>query len=242
MRESENSTPVVEAQELSRSFGRKEALSGVTLVVRAGECLALFGPNGAGKTTLLRTLAGLLRPSRGTARIEGHALPGGPEIRARIGIVSHHSLLYDALTALENVVFAARLYSVPDPVTSARVALDRMGMTSKMNSPVRSLSRGMQQRVSIARAMVHAPSVVLADEPYSGLDDDGARSLTTLLGELRAAGAAMIVVTHNIAEGLSLATHASVMNAGKIVSHLSRESIDEATFPAHYRALVGNAR
>ena len=242
MRESENSAPVVEAQALCRSFGRKEALSGVTLNVRAGECLALFGPNGAGKTTLLRTLAGLLRPTKGAARIEGHALPGGAEVRSRIGIVSHHSLLYDALTALENVVFAARLYSVPDPAGAARTALERMGMTSKMNAPVRSLSRGMQQRVSIARAMVHSPSVVLADEPYSGLDDEGGRSLTTMLGELRAAGAAMIVVTHNIAEGLSLATHASVMSAGKIVGHFARESIDDASFPAHYRTLVGNTR
>ncbi|MDQ6719010.1 MAG: heme ABC exporter ATP-binding protein CcmA [Gemmatimonadota bacterium] len=242
MRESENSTPVVEAQQLFRSFGRKEALSGVTFTVRSGECLALFGPNGAGKTTLLRTLAGLLRPTKGAARIEGHPLPGGPEVRSRIGIVSHHSLLYDALTALENVVFAARLYSVPDPDAAARAALDRMGMSSKMNAPVRSLSRGMQQRVSIARAMVHSPSVVLADEPYSGLDDDGARSLTALLGELRAAGAAMIIVTHNIAEGLSLATHASVMSAGKMVALLARDSIDDASFPVHYRTLVGNTR
>lgn len=242
MRESENSTPVVEAQELFRSFGRKEALSGVTFTVRSGDCLALFGPNGAGKTTLLRTLSGLLRPTKGEARIEGRALPGGAEVRSRVGIVSHHSLLYDALTGLENVVFAARLYAVPDPSAAARVALDQMGMSSRMNAPVRSLSRGMQQRVSIARAMVHSPSVILADEPYSGLDDDGSRSLTALLGELRAAGAAMIVVTHNIAEGLSLATHAAVMSAGKMVTLLARDSIDDANFAAQYRTLAGSIR
>jgi heme exporter protein A len=240
MPESANSSPVVEACDLYRSFGRKEALSGVNVAIRAGECLALFGPNGAGKTTLLRTLAGLLRPTRGEARISGHILPGEASVRAHIGIISHHSLLYDALTARENVTFAARLYSVPGPETAATRALERMGMGSRMNTPVRSLSRGMQQRVSIARAIVHSPTVILADEPYSGLDDDGSRSLTGLLGELRVAGAAMIVVTHNIQEGLALATHAAVMSSGKIVSNESRGSIDDAAFPARYRSLVGN--
>ena len=242
MHESANSPPVVEASGLCRSFGRKEALSGVSFTVRAGECVALFGPNGAGKTTLLRTLAGLLRPTRGEARISGHLLPGESSVRAHIGIISHHSLLYDALSARENVSFAARLYGVRDPDTASERALERMGMSARMNNPVRSLSRGMQQRVSIARAIVHAPSVILADEPYSGLDDDGSRSLTALLTELRAGGTAMIVVTHNISEGLALATHASVMSGGKIVSHLSRGEVDEAAFPAHYRTLVGNAQ
>jgi heme exporter protein A len=240
MHEPANSSPVVEAAELYRSFGRKEALSGVSFTVRSGECLALFGPNGAGKTTLLRTLSGLLRPTRGEARISGQLLPGEAAVRANIGIISHHSLLYDALSARENVTFAARLYAVADPEAAAERALAKMGMTGRMNVPVRSLSRGMQQRVSIARAIVHAPAVVLADEPYSGLDDEGSRSLTALLTELRAGGAAMIVVTHNISEGLALATHAAVMTGGRMVSVLSRESIDEATFPAQYRTLVGN--
>ena len=213
-----NSSPVVEAKGLYRSFGRKEALSGVSLTVHGGECVALFGPNGAGKTTLLKTLAGLLRPTRGEASIEGHRLPGDAAVRRRIGIISHHSLLYDALTAGENVIFAAQLYRVNDPQAAAGRALERMGMSSRMNVPVRALSRGMQQRVSIARAMVHSPAVVLADEPYSGLDDEGSRSLTALLSELRSSGAAMIVVTHNRAEGLSLATHSAEMKAGQIVS------------------------
>ena len=217
MRETANSPPVVEAKELSRSFGRKEALSGVSFTVRAGECVALFGPNGAGKTTLLRTLAGLLRPTRGEASSEGRPLPGDATVRARVGIISHHSLLYDALTAMENVTFAARLYSVADPIAAATQALERMGMSAKMNAAVRSLSRGMQQRVSIARATVHSPSVILADEPYSGLDEEGSRSLTTLLGELRNAGAAMIVVTHNVAEGMAVATHVGELSAGRMI-------------------------
>jgi heme exporter protein A len=234
-----NGSPVVEAKDLFRSFGRKEALSGVTLDVHAGECVALFGPNGAGKTTLLKTFAGLLRPTRGSASIQGHPLPGDSAVRRRVGIVSHHSLLYDALTAMENVVFAARLYGVAEPRAAATRAVERMGMSSKMNVPVRSLSRGMQQRVSIARATVHSPAVILADEPYSGLDDEGSRSLTTLLGELRSAGAAMIVVTHNISEGLALATHAAVINAGRIAGVTRRDAVDERSFQESYRRIVG---
>ena len=236
-----NGSPVVEAEGLFRCFGRKEALSGVNLSVRAGESVALFGPNGAGKTTLLRTLAGLLKPSRGEARVEGRALPGDGALRARIGIISHHSLLYDALTAVENVVFAARLYRVADPAAAAATALDRMGMSTRMNVPVRSLSRGMQQRVSIARATVHAPSVILADEPYSGLDDDGARSLTSVLEDLRSQGAAMIVVTHNFAEGLAAATRAVVMKAGRLEYDAGSRALDEASFQKKYRELVGQS-
>lgn len=239
MRESASGSPVVEATDLFRSFGRKEALSGVSLTVNAGESVALFGPNGAGKTTLLRTLGGLLRPTRGSAAIHGHLLPGDAADRSRIGIVSHQSLLYDALSARENVVFAARLYRVGDPAAAAALALERMGMSAKMDVPVRSLSRGMQQRVSIARAIVHSPAVILADEPYAGLDDDGARSLTMFLNELRLGGTAMIVVTHNIAEGLSLATRAVVMNAGRIVHNAESGAVSESAFQSEYRNLTG---
>ncbi|HST08469.1 MAG TPA: heme ABC exporter ATP-binding protein CcmA, partial [Gemmatimonadaceae bacterium] len=178
--------PIVEVNDLARSFGSRRALAGVSLSLSAGECLAVFGPNGAGKTTLLRVLAGLLKPTSGTARVSGIELPGGALARSRIGLISHHTMLYDALTPRENVSFAARLYGIRD--ASARVddALRRMSMLDRANAPVRSLSRGMQQRVSIARAMVHSPQLVLADEPYSGLDDSGARALTALLQELRA--------------------------------------------------------
>ena len=241
MQECSSAAPAVEAEGLVRSFGRKEALSGVSFTLRTGECLALFGPNGAGKTTLLRTLCGLLKPTRGHARIQGVELPGDSTTRSRVGLISHHTLLYDALSARENVTFAARLYGMPDAGMAAARALERMGISARMNAPVRSLSRGMQQRVSIARATVHAPSVILADEPYAGLDDEGSRSLTTLLAELRGAGTAMILVTHNIAEGLAIATHAGVLVAGRLKTLVPRSSVDEATFPDQYRALAGRA-
>ena len=227
--------PIVEVSDLTRDFGRRRAVAGVSFSLGAGECLAVFGPNGAGKTTLLRILAGLLKPTTGSARVSGIQLPGGALARSRIGLISHNTMLYDALSPRENVSFAARLYGIRD--ASARVddALERMAMLERANAPVRSLSRGMQQRVSIARSMVHSPQLVLADEPYSGLDDSGARALTALLQELRAAGTAVVIVTHNLAEGLSLATRAVVMQAGKFVRQDEAERIDAASYVRIYR-------
>ncbi|HEU4746936.1 MAG TPA: heme ABC exporter ATP-binding protein CcmA [Gemmatimonadaceae bacterium] len=231
--------PLLEAAGLGRSFGPRRAVSEVSFSLRAGECLALFGPNGAGKTTLLRVLAGLLKPSAGTARVAGITLPGGPPARSRIGLISHHTMLYDALSARENVAFAARLYGIRGRA-SVDNALERMSMLDRGDTLVRALSRGMQQRVSIARAMVHLPRLVLADEPYSGLDDNGARALTSLLRELTARGTAVIIVTHNLHEGLSLATHAAVMKAGSFVRFDEKNAVDETSYAATYRAAVGS--
>jgi heme exporter protein A len=230
--------PIVEASELTRAFGPRRAVAGVSFSLAAGECLAVFGPNGAGKTTLLRVLAGLLKPTSGDARVAGIQLPGGALARSRIGLISHHTMLYEALSPRENVSFAARLYGIRDANSRVEEALRRMAMLDRANAPVRSLSRGMQQRVSIARAMVHSPQLVLADEPYSGLDDSGARALTALLQELRAAGTAIIIVTHNLAEGLSLATRAAVMQGGKFVRHDAVDRIDAGSYARTYQEAV----
>ena len=229
---------VVEVAGLTRSFGARKAVAGVTFSLAAGECLAVFGPNGEGKTTLLRVLAGLLKPSSGSARVSGIALPAGGEVRARVGLISHHTMLYEALSPRENVSFAARLYSVTDVPIRVEDSLRRMSMLERADAPVRSLSRGMQQRVSIARAMVHAPRLVLADEPYSVLDESGARALTALLEELRSAGTAIIIVTHNLAEGLSLATHAAVMRGGRFVRYDRRSEVDVTSYSNTYREAV----
>ena len=229
---------LVDADGLVRIFGSRRALDGVSLKLSAGECLALFGPNGAGKTTLLRTLAGLLKPSRGTARIDGVLVTGGHEARAKIGLISHHTMLYGALTVRENVEFTAKLYGIRDVRAAADRALRRLGVVERADTPVRFLSRGWQQRASIARAVVHEPRVLLADEPYNGLDAAGAASLTGLLRELRHDGAALVVVTHHLADGLALATQAAILVDGKFVRHDARASLDPAAYAAAYNRLV----
>lgn len=210
----------------------------MSFALAGGDCLALFGPNGAGKTTLLRMLAGLLSPTAGQARVGGQPIARDPEVRARVGLISHHAMLYAALTARENVAFTARLYGLPDPEGAARAALARMRVADRADTPVRRLSRGLQQRVSIARAMVHEPRVVLLDEPFTGLDEAGARALSDALTTLKAHGAALVLVTHNLTEGLSLGTHVAVMHAGRLVLKRPRAAIDDAAFAAEYRALV----
>jgi heme exporter protein A len=147
-------------------------------------------------------------------------------------------MLYGALTARENVEFAAKLHGVTNPAAAAARALEHIRIADRASTPVRALSRGLQQRVSIARAIVHEPAVVLLDEPYTGLDAAGAAALTDMLQLLRSAGATLLVVTHNVDEGLAIATRASVMLGGKIVRSDIVSSIDARTYGAEYRALV----
>jgi heme exporter protein A len=228
----------VEASAVSRTFGRRRAVDGVDLTLDSGDCLALFGPNGAGKTTLLRLIAGLLRPTKGTIRVGGRELRGDASARTQIGLISHQSMLYDALTARENVEFAARLYGVENPRAAATQALERIRIADRADTRVRSLSRGLQQRVSIARSIVHEPSVVLLDEPYTGLDARGGAALTDMLHVLRSTGAALVLVTHNVDEGLAVASHAAIMIRGKIVRRDDCTSLDQRAYAIDYRALV----
>jgi heme exporter protein A len=236
LRAVDEAAPVVEIEGLGRRFGRRWAVADVDLTLRAGECLAVFGPNGAGKTTLLRILAGLLEPSAGRARVAGVTLPGGAAARAAVGLISHHSMLYPVLTARENVEFTARLYGVQDPEAAALAALAQMRVRDRAETPVRQLSRGLQQRVSIARAFVHRPRVVLLDEPFTGLDAAGAAVLGDALGELKRSGAALVLVTHSLDEGLALATRTAVMREGRVVRVEEREGLDSVEFGAWYRA------
>jgi len=229
---------MIVARGLGRRFGGRTAVNDVTLSLDEGDCLALFGPNGAGKTTLLRMLAGLLRPTSGSGSVAGIELPGGTELRGVIGYISHASMLYAALSARENIELTARLFGVHNPRAAASRALERMAMADRAATPVRQLSRGMQQRVTIARATVHEPRVVLLDEPFSGLDDSGSAALGAHLAALRATGTTLVLVTHQIADGLALATHAAIMHAGELVRVEAGDTIDPATYLTVYREHV----
>jgi heme exporter protein A len=230
--------PVVVAEGLSRAFGGRRAVDDVSFSLCEGECLALFGPNGAGKTTLLRLLAGLLTPSSGKCFVGGASLRDGAIARGQVGLVSHASMLYSALSARENVEFAARMHGMADSAEAARRALAAMRVLDRAETPVRALSRGLQQRVSIARAIVHVPRLLLCDEPYTGLDEVGSAALTDALLERRASGAALLLVTHNLSEGLALATHAAIMRRGRLARYESRGEVDASTYASEYRELV----
>ena len=230
--------PIVHAENLSRAFSGRRVVDGVSFTLNEGDCLALFGPNGAGKTTLLRMLAGLLAPGQGAVYVDGVPLKAGPATRARVGLVSHASMLYGALTARENVELAARLHGLPDPAGRAMRALETMRVDDRAGAATRTLSRGLQQRVSIARAIVHAPRLLLCDEPYTGLDDAGSAALTATLAERRDAGAALLLVTHNLTEGLALATQAAIMRRGRFVRHEARALLDVGSYQSQYRELA----
>jgi heme exporter protein A len=230
----------LEARGVVRAFGGRRAVDGVSLQLRPGACLALFGPNGAGKTTLLKLLGGLLAPTRGMVWLRGHRLPGGPDARRLVGLLSHHALLYPALTVRENVRFAAECQGIVEADGAATTALRRLAVLDRADMPVRALSRGLQQRVSIARALVHQPRLVLLDEPYTGLDEVGGGALTGALRTLQGDGAILVLTTHHLHEGLALATEAAILREGRVVHRVPAgdPGFGVEAFQAAYRALM----
>ena len=195
----------VSVEDVSRTFGRRRALTRVSFTAPGGTILGLLGPNGAGKSTMLAILATLMGPSSGRVRFGTiDPLTAGAGLRGRIGVLGHDLFLYPELSARENLTFFAGLYDLPDPAGAALAAIRRAGLEDRADDPVGSFSRGMRQRVALERALIHEPRLVLLDEPFTGLDDASARALLGRLGELRSAGAILIVATHDLdlAEGL----------------------------------------
>ena len=222
----------IAAQGLEKRFGRAVALAGLDLDVPAGSALAVLGPNGAGKTTLLRLVAGLARPSAGSLSIGGRPSQRR-EVRAQVGYVGHATLLYAALTARENLVFAARLQGVQDPGARADALLQEEGLAAAADRLVGGFSRGMAQRVAIARGLVHDPPVVLLDEPFTGLDRRAAGRLAARLAGLREAGRTLLLATHDIAQAQALCDGALVLKRGRAL-HRSQGSLETADLEAAY--------
>ena len=236
---SHDGVPLLEARGLQRSFGRVRVLRGIDLSLRPGEALAVVGPNGAGKTTLLRLLAGLMRPTAGEVRVMGEPLTRGADrIRSAIGLLSHQSLLYDDLTLLENLTFAARLYGLERPRARAAAALDQAGLGARAGELPRRLSRGLLQRAAIARALLHDPQVLLLDEPFTGLDAVAADRLRTDLRARISQGLGVVLVTHHLAEAWDLATRLAVLVEGRWATEEPRSGPLEAFLP-RYLELIG---
>jgi heme ABC exporter ATP-binding subunit CcmA len=196
-------------------YGDYPALRDVKLEAAAGTCLALIGRNGAGKTTLLRILGGFSRPGRGSVRICG-AAPRDTATRRRIGFIGHGISVYDELSAIENLTLFARLYGLKEPRKAATEWLERTGLDRVAGGLVREFSRGMRQRLAVARAFLHAPSVLLLDEPFTALDDRAIAVLQRLLREALAEGKTIVMSTHQLREALELATHVALLNRGQV--------------------------
>jgi ABC-type multidrug transport system ATPase subunit len=226
-------------REVSRNFGRRRALSRVSLDCRAGEIVGLLGPNGAGKSTILAIVSTLAAPTSGEVRYGGRtAKEIGPVLRSRIGVLSHDLHLYADLTARENLVFFARLYGVHDAETKALTSLERARLADRGADPVSAFSRGMRQRLALERALVHAPRLLLLDEPFTGLDDASTLELVARLKDLRSAGGLILLATHDFDTAEAVLDRAVILRDGKLVATESNIAGLRARYQQHLKAVT----
>jgi len=231
--------PVLAADRLVRAYGPVVAVDHIDLALAEGEFLTIFGPNGAGKSSLLGMLGGGLRPTSGTVSIHGRALAyDAVDWRHQVGIVSHRGYLYPQLTAVENLRFYGRLFGLTDLDDRIPARLERVGLRARAEERVGRLSHGMRQRLALARALLHDPAVVLLDEPYTGLDPSAAAVLRDVLSELRDGMRTVVMVTHNLREGLELATRVAIQVAGRFAWEGPAGLVERGGFERHYHAVV----
>lgn len=219
MGEPQGERPLVQASGLVKRYGFRAVLRGLDFAVPPGQSVALMGANGAGKSTLLRLMVGLSRPDGGSLTVGGWTMPyEAAHVRAHLGFVAHKPLLYDGLTARENLVFFGQLYGLggADLDQRAEELLALVGLKKRAFDTVRGFSRGMLQRLSIARALLHRPDLLLLDEPFTGLDLTGAALLETLITDARAAGHTVLIATHDPAHALALADRVVVLSKGVV--------------------------
>ncbi len=233
-------TPALEARDVVREFGpTMVAVDGIDLRLQPGEFLTVFGPNGAGKSTLLGLLAGRLRPTRGEISVRGQRLdPGSTEWRSDIGVLSHHGMLYPHLTASENLRFFGRLFGLDALDERVERGLARVDLSDRRDSRVHTLSHGMRQRLAMARALLHDPYVILLDEPYTGLDPHAASVLQSVLMSLRDGQRTVVMVTHNLVQGLQMSTRLAIQVRGRLVWEAARGEVDGRGFESVYHEVV----
>ncbi|MBI4336846.1 MAG: heme ABC exporter ATP-binding protein CcmA [Chloroflexi bacterium] len=231
-----SASPALEVRGLVKSYGAHLALKGIDLVLPWGQALAMFGPNGSGKTTLIKVLATLARPTEGQVRIAGldqrrHAALA----RRLIGVVGHNTFLYDDLTARENLRFYARMFGVTKPDERIAGLGEALGLALHLDRRVRTLSHGLQKRVGIARALLHDPSLLLLDEPETGLDPEAAALLESLLRRHLERGGSLVFTTHSVERGLAIASRVAVLREGRIAYTEERASLDVQAFQELYQ-------
>jgi ABC-type multidrug transport system ATPase subunit len=222
--------------DISRHFGRRRALTRITLDAAAGDIIGLLGPNGAGKSTLIGILATLVAPTSGDLHFGEMAASKHAALRHRIGLLAHELHLYPELTARQNLAFFAQLYGL-DARAVASPALERAGLADRGDDEVSGFSRGMRQRLALERALLHQPRLVLLDEPFTGLDDSAVGIVTDRLRRLAADGRIVVIATHDLDLADGLVTRVALIRGGKLISDEPAHS----GLRAHYRALVGSA-
>ena len=233
---------MIEIRKLVKAFGNRAVLKGVDLTVSVWEFLTLVGPNGAGKTTLMNVISTLIKPTGGLVHIAGYDLADGAvQLRRQIGLVSHKTLLYDDLSAEQNLRFYARMYDVADADARIEMVLRRVGLWGRQRDPVRTYSRGMQQRLAIARSMLHDPPILLLDEPDTGLDQHAAAMLTDLLHEVGATRRTVLMTTHNLERGLELGDRVAILAGGRIAYQADKSELDADRFRSAYNKYVERA-
>jgi len=221
--------------DISRHFGRRRALTRVTLTASAGDILGLLGPNGAGKSTLIGVLATLVAPTSGDVRFGDMAAFSQAALRHRIGLLAHELHLYPELTARQNLAFFAQLYGL-DVRATVPAALERAQLVDRGDDEVSGFSRGMRQRLALERALLHRPRLVLLDEPFTGLDDNAVSVVSDRLRRLAADGCIVVMATHDLDMADGLVTRVALIRGGKLIS----DEPAGAGLRARYRALVGS--
>lgn len=203
---------------LTKTIGEKNILRGISLKVNQGETIGILGPNGAGKSTILKIVGGLMKPSSGTVTIDGFTLKSDPLLlKNKIGFLAHNSYLYDHFSPLENLKFFGSLYRIENCEAKAKELIREVGLTFFMHEPVRSFSRGMIQRLAIARAIIHDPEILILDEPHTGLDQQAVKLLNDVILKMKAKGATILMVTHDFAQTVETCDRILIMKQGSVI-------------------------
>jgi heme exporter protein A len=233
----------VRAVKLGKAIESRHILREINLEIPQGQFIALLGANGAGKSTLLKILSTLTAPTSGTLELFGHpAATSAVKIRRQLGLIGHQTMLYHDLSALENLTFFAKLYGVANPRQRGKDLLNQLGLGHRANDAVKTFSRGMAQRVAIARALLHEPQLLLADEPFAGLDAPSTALLESLLTQLHQQGKTIILANHDIAQSLRLSQRAIVLAGGRKVIDAAAASLEPAAILAHMNSSEGAAK